>query len=114
MLKPAPDGDSMNPTLRILVVVAFSIITVVILAFSGKELFLNWKAGLYKADAYTDDPVDGADEQVAGGEQLEIEAEAVIGSDDGGDEDYYEDDEYDDEDDEYDDEDDEYEDEDEE
>ena len=57
LLKPSLDGAVMNPALRIGIAAAFIAAVVAILAVTAKEAMRTWKAGLFKADAYTDDEV---------------------------------------------------------
>ena len=57
LIRDAPEPDSMDPTLKTVVIVAFSAITAAIIVFTIIEFVRNWKAGFYKAAAYTDDEV---------------------------------------------------------
>jgi len=56
LMRDVPDGDSsMSPTFRLTVVAVFIAVTAAIIVFTIVEVIRNWKAGLYKATAYTDD-----------------------------------------------------------
>lgn len=89
MLKPTADTDAMSPTARVAVAVAFIAAVVLIIAITVREVIKNWKAGLYKADAYKDDPgVWGP----AGADEIGESAEESAGYNGGGGEDDEEDD----------------------
>ena len=114
LFKPPAEGDSMSPTIRIVAIVAFIAATAAILIFATKELVVNWKAGMYKADAYEDDSDEEADDKdsalgaIGAGDRNSRDADGSE-PDDGNDDDNEDNDEYN-EDDEYeDDDDDEYE-----
>ena len=111
MLKTADESDTMAPEWRIGIAVLFIIITAAIAALTVVELVRNWRAGLYRADAYTDDAVDEGDAgaKSPGGEDREPETglpgpEPMDGSDSDAEDEYDDDDEYDEYDDEYNDE----------
>ena len=55
LIRDEPSSDGMNPTVRIAVVVVFSVVTAVLMVLTVIELIRSWKAGLFKADAYKDD-----------------------------------------------------------
>jgi len=85
------EADAINPTLRIAIIVFFIVVCIALSIGTILEYIRNNKAGLYKAEAYTDD-------EGAGGGSV---AEAASGDeeDEDNDDDEYDDDEdYDDED----------------
>ena len=64
LIRDVPEEESsMSPTFRFIVIAAFIAITAVIIIVSIIEVVRNWKAGLYKASAYTDDEIEGIVEE---------------------------------------------------
>jgi len=55
-LRPQPEGETIDPALRIITVVFFIAATAFILVITFTEYMRNKKAGKYNADAYEDDP----------------------------------------------------------
>lgn len=104
MLKPQAEENTMNPVLRISIVAAFIAAVILIGVLTVREVIINWKAGLYKAAAYKDDPgvwgTAGADEIGEGEGEGEGDADDEDDEDDDdededGDDDDYDDDDYD-------------------
>jgi len=89
MLRPTSGEDTMNPTVRVAIAIAFIVIVAVIFALTINETIRTWKAGLFRADAYTDDTAEG---QESGNQNPEIES--GDDSDGDGDSDDTDDDEY--------------------
>ena len=100
LIRDVPDESSMSPTIRTIIIAAFIIITAAIIVVTIFEVIRNWKAGLYKATAYTDDG--------DGNSESEDEENSELGIRNSESEDEDEDDEFSDE---YEDEDDEFSDE---
>ena len=55
LIRDSSDENSISPTLRIAIIVVFSVLTAAIIIFTILEMIRNRKAGLYKATAYKDD-----------------------------------------------------------
>ena len=49
------EADAINPTLRIVIIVLFVVVCTALIIGTVVEYIRNNKAGLYKAEAYTDD-----------------------------------------------------------
>ena len=79
MLKPPVEDETMSPEWRIGIAVVFIIAVAAIVGITAREVVINWKAGLFKADAYSDDPE-------IGGVADEAESAGVGDGDDEGDE----------------------------
>ena len=86
MLKEPAGDDSMQPAMRVGIAVAFIVAVAVIAAFTVREIVLNWKAGFFKAEAYTDDPEIGGG-AVDEGSDDGAQSEGPVGIEDGDDED---------------------------
>ena len=99
MMRDNVDDGGMSPVLKTVIIAAFIIITAVIIIFTVIEIVRNWKAGLYKASAYTDD-VDNAEpeDEDAGNAQCRMRSAEIgdkiddIDEMDEGEEDEFEDD----------------------
>jgi len=93
MMRDNVDDGGMSPVLKTVIIAAFIIITAVIIIFTVIEIVRNWKAGLYKASAYTDD-VDNAEpeDEDAGNAQCRMRSAEPGDEMDEGEEDEFEDD----------------------
>ena len=56
MMKPPTAEETMDPNLRLGIAIAFIVTVAVIMVFTIREIIVYWKAGYFKAEAYTDDP----------------------------------------------------------
>lgn len=56
MLKPPETEETMDPRLRLGIVIAFIAVVAFIVVITIREIIIYWKAGYFKASAYTDDP----------------------------------------------------------
>ena len=85
MLKPTVEEDTMSPEWRIGIAIVFIVAVVAIAGVTVREIVINWRAGLFKADAYSDDPGIGgvADEAESAGEGDEGIDEGDGGIDEG-------------------------------
>ena len=57
LLQASPEEDSINPTLKTVVIVVFLIAAAVIITITLREFIQNLKSGYYKAASYKDDEV---------------------------------------------------------
>lgn len=63
MLRPPDAEETMSRALRIGIAAAFSAVVAAFVVITIREIIIYWKAGYFKADAYTDDfGIGGANE----------------------------------------------------
>ena len=82
LIREPYEGGGMSPTMRIIVITAFSVITAAIMVATVIEVVRNWKAGLYKASSYTDDEGDsgfGIRNAESGDDEGEVEENSEFG-----------------------------------
>ena len=78
MVESLPDDDGVSPTLKMILIVVFSIATVLLMFLTVRDFIVNIKTGKYKAEAYTSDPIEAELEL----EESEPESEGDVDDDD--------------------------------